>query len=400
MKTLREGQDELTRGLALAHRRVAAAKPELERQIGEARGLFGEAQSLANEGIARGVSGFRELQAGLQAGSQRIDTVRDDLRQRTGPFSGLRQLERLEQASPNFFNTGYVPVAAPADARTATLLVDTRKGGNTGRIIILPDLPPNDPRTDNLVDNIRDAAYAFEDDTGMDAPVGGTSAQLSDYKRVLMGRIPLLVLAISGVTYLLLVLILRSLFLPAIAVALNLITVGGGFGVLVLLFVDNPITGDWLPFGGSGSLDAIAVAGIFAITFALSIDYQVFLLTRMREEFVRTQSNDAAIDFGITKTAKIVTGAALIMISVFAAFGLAEFITIKQFGIGLATCVLLDATIIRLALLPSVMRLFGLNTWWIPNWLDERMPLLDVEGAEFEHEQEFMRPGGPAAARA
>jgi RND superfamily putative drug exporter len=404
LKTLREGQDELTRGLALAHRRVAAAQPQIERQIGEAGRLFGEAQSLANEGIARGISGFRELQTGLQQGSTRIDRVRDDLRQRTGPFSGLRQLERLERVSPNFFNTGYVPVAAlagarPADARTATLLVDTRKGGNTGRIIILPDLPPNDPRTDKLVDSIRDVAYDFEGQTGMDAPVGGTSAQLSDYKRVLMGRIPLLVVAISAVTYLLLVLILRSLFLPAIAVALNLITVGGGFGILILLFVDNPITGDWLPFGGSGSLDAIAVAGIFAITFALSIDYQVFLLTRMREEFVRTQSNDAAIDFGITKTAKIVTGAALIMIAVFSAFGLAEFITIKQFGIGLATCVLLDATVVRLALLPSVMRLFGLNTWWIPNWLDERMPMLDVEGAEFEHEQEFMRPGGPAAAK-
>jgi putative drug exporter of the RND superfamily len=405
LKTIQQGQEELTRGLALAHRRVAAAQPQIERQVNQARGLFGEAQSLANEGIARGLSGFRELQAGLQEGSTRIDMVRDDLRQRAGPFSGLRQLERLERVSPNFFNTGYVPVAALAgarrpDARTATLLIDTRKGGNTGRIIILPDLPPNDPRTDKLVDDIRDVAYQFEDESGLDAPVGGTSAQLSDYKRVLMGRIPLLVIAISGVTYLLLVLILRSLFLPAIAVALNLITVGGGFGILILLFVDNPITGDWLPFGGSGSLDAIAVAGIFAITFALSIDYQVFLLTRMREEFVRTQSNEAAIDFGITKTAKIVTGAALIMIAVFSAFGLAEFITIKQFGIGLGVCVLIDATIIRLALLPSVMRLFGLNTWWIPNWLDERMPLLDVEGAEFEHEQEFMRPGGPAAAHA
>jgi RND superfamily putative drug exporter len=230
----------------------------------------------------------------------------------------------------------------------------------------------------------------------MTAPVGGAAGQLVDYSRTLQGRIPILIIAICLVTYLMLVPILRSLVLPAIAVGLNLITVGGGFGILCFLFVDSPFNGGWLPFGGAGKLDVIAVAGIFAIPFPLSIDYQVFLLTRMREEYVRTQSNEMAIQFGITKTAQIVTGAAIIMIAVFSAFGLQEFITIKQFGIGLATCVLIDATIVRLALLPNVMRFFGLRTWWMPTWLDERLPLLDVEGSEFEHETQLIHPGAAA----
>jgi putative drug exporter of the RND superfamily len=187
---------------------------------------------------------------------------------------------------------------------------------------------------------------------------------------------------------LMLIPILRSLLLPAIAVVLNLITVGMGFGILVLLFAvgDDPL------LGGAGSLDVIAVAAIFAITFALAIDYQVFLLTRIREEFVRTQSNDAAIEFGISKTAAVVTGAALIMIAVFSAFALSDFVTMKMFGIGLAASVLIDATLIRLVLLPALMRLFGLNTWWIPDWLDSRLPLVDITGAEFEHEQAQMTP--------
>ena len=123
----------------------------------------------------------------------------------------------------------------------------------------------------------------------------------------------------------------------------------------------------------------------------------MFLLTRMREEFVRTQSNQSAIHFGLEKTAKVVTGAAAIMTGVFVAFGLSDFITLRQFGVGLAVAVVIDATIVRLVLLPAVMRLFGESTWWLPEWLDERLPVLDVEGSEYEHEAEAMRFGSAPA---
>ena len=141
-----------------------------------------------------------------------------------------------------------------------------------------------------------------------------------------------------------------------------------------------------------GLFALLSAASIFTIMFALSIDYQVFLLTRMREEFVRTQSNDSAIEFGIAKTAKVVTGAAAIMVAVFTAFAVNDFVILRQFGVGLAIAVLIDATIVRLVLLPSAMRLFGLTTWWLPTWLDDKLPVLDVEGSEYAHESESMQP--------
>jgi putative drug exporter of the RND superfamily len=351
-----------------------------------------DGQTQLASGLESGAAQGAPLESGLTDTAAKIATIRDQLVSRTGPFKQLRNLDVLSQKSPNFFRSGYVVVAAvdgarPLSREASLFLVDFRHGGDVGRVQVLPNVPTNDPRTERVVDDIRKVTHKFADHAGLTAAAGGAAGELVDYARVTTARLPFLVFFISLVAYVMLVPILRSLLLPAIAIGLNLVTVGVGFGVLTLLFVgDNP------PLGGAGALDVISVAGIFAITFALSIDYQVFLLTRMREEFVRTQSNDSAIQFGIAKTAKIVTGAAAIMIAVFVAFALSKFVIIKQFGVGLAVAVLVDATIVRLALLPAVMRLGGLRTWWIPNWLDERLPTFDVEGSEFEHETEQLRP--------
>jgi len=180
--------------------------------------------------------------------------------------------------------------------------------------------------------------------------------------------------------------------LPAIAVCLNMLTVAAAFGILTLLFVGhNP------PLGGVGKLDVVTVTGIFVVTFALSIDYQVFLLTRMREEYVRTQSHSAAIDFGISKTARVVTGAAATMVAIFAAFALSSFSMIQQLGIGLGAAVLIDATIVRLGLLPAIMKLAGDRTWWLPTWLDEKLPLLDTEGSMFARDAVHLRAAAPTS---
>jgi putative drug exporter of the RND superfamily len=136
------------------------------------------------------------------------------------------------------------------------------------------------------------------------------------------------------------------------------------------------------------------VTAIFVVTFALSIDYQVFLLTRMREEYVRTQSSASAIEFGISKTARVVTGAAAIMVAVFVAFALSSFTLIQQLGIGLATAVLIDATVVRLGLLPAIMKLAGDRTWWLPTWLDDRLPMLDTDGAMFARDATHLRAAG------
>lgn len=349
----------------------------------------GQAQ-LANR-LRSGAARSQPLQSGLADGTTKVTKVRDQLAGRTGPFEQLRSVDRLNRESPGFFRSGYAGVAAldgarPSERETALEFVDSSTGGSVGHITVLPDVPTNDPRTAAVVDQIRHETSQFAKQTGLDAAAGGAAGELVDYQRVTSERIPLLVIFICVVTYLLLVPVLRSLVLPAIAVALNMVTVAVGFGVLTLLFV-----GHHPPLGGAGSLDVISVAGIFAITFALSIDYQVFLLTRMREEYVRTHSNDAAIAFGIQKTAKVVTGAAAIMVAVFAAFALSDFVIVKQFGVGLATAVLVDATIVRLALLPAVLRLFGRRTWWIPTWLDRRLPHLDVEGTDHQQQPRPMR---------
>jgi RND superfamily putative drug exporter len=389
----------LRSGIRQMSNAVQAAGPNVRRlEIGSGQladgldSIQGGTRQLAG-GLSNGVVRSEPLETGLGTAQAGVTDFRRKLTGRGGSFNLLDRFKTVQRRSPNLFESGFLPVAAVSgsrliDRQRSQLLLDTRHGGSVGSIQVLPNVPTNDPRTDRLVRRIRDAVGDFRKASGLEAATGGAAAQLVDYKSVTQTRIPLLVIAICLVTYLMLIPILRSLLLPAIAVVLNLITVGMGFGILVLLFA----VGDEPLLGGAGSLDVIAVASIFAITFALAIDYQVFLLTRMREEFVRTQSNDAAIEFGISKTAAIVTGAALIMIAVFSAFALASFVTIKMFGVGLAISVLIDATLIRLVLLPAVMHLFGLNTWWLPDWLDDRLPVIDITGAEFEHDQEQMRP--------
>jgi putative drug exporter of the RND superfamily len=398
---LGEGTEELTAGLA----RLAEGQARLEAELGRlAEGAPQVAHALGRlrGGTERVRSGLRRVQAaqgnlanGLDSGARRtgafasrlaggagkVESVQDQLASGAGPSEPLRTLARLERQSPGFFRSGYLTVAAidgmPRRQREATAsLLDAGRGGDVGRVVVLPDIPVNDPRTAALVDEVREIAHDFGEREGLDTAVGGVAAQLVDYDRVTSERIPRLVIAISLVTYLGLVAILRSLLLALVAVALNLLTVAAAFGVLTLLFV-----GAEPPLGGAGALDVISVAAIFAIAFALSIDYQVFLLTRMREEFVRTRSNEAAISFGVDRTGGVVTGAAAIMISVFLAFGLSDFVVVRQFGIGLAVAVLLDATIVRLVLLPAVIRLLGSRTWWMPGGLGGRLPTLDADAA-------------------
>jgi len=196
--------------------------------------------------------------------------------------------------------------------------------------------------------------------TGTVARVGGPAAYLQDFDARTHGRLGLLVLALAGVTYLVLVAVLRSVLLPALAVGLNLLTVAAAFGVLVLLFQGSA------PLGGPGFVDAIMVSGVFSVVFGLSIDYEVFLLARMREGYALTGSTSEAIAYGLRRTASVVTGAALIMTGVFVAFALSPITSMRQLGVGLSVAVLLDATLVRLVLLPAAIRLFGRASWWFP----------------------------------
>jgi RND superfamily putative drug exporter len=395
--TIEGGERELAAALGQARDGVAAVQPQLDSLAGSAQSLLSTGNEMLGASGARAKPLLAELQEGLAVALSRIDTVRGQLRTRTGAFEPLRVLRQLDRDSPGLFQSGYLLAAGlqgtrPEQRDAIAGLVDSENGGRKGRILVLPDVPTNDPRQDQLVDRVRALAHKFERDTGIEAPVGGTAAELTDFARVNKTRLPLLILAICAVTYLALIPVLRSLVLPAIAVALNMVTVGAAFGILTLLFVgDNP------PLGAIGKLDIVTVTGIFVVTFALSIDYQVFLLTRMREEYVRTQSHTAAIDFGISRTARVVTGAAATMVAIFIAFALSSFSMIQQLGIGLGTAVLIDATVVRLGLLPAIMKLVGDRTWWLPTWLDEKLPLLDTEGAVFARDAIHLH--APGASR-
>ena len=171
-----------------------------------------------------------------------------------------------------------------------------------------------------------------------------------------------------------LVLILRSLPLAAIAVGLNLATVGVAFGILTIL-LNVP---DGWPLGGHTYVDSVGATMIFGIVFGLSIDYAVFLLTRMREHYDREGDTRAAVMFGLEKTALVITGAAAIMMAVFVVFAGAQIATVSQLGVGLTVAVLLDATVVRIVLLPALMLMLGERVWWLPRWLDRALPRLNV----------------------
>ncbi|MGH2941269.1 MAG: MMPL family transporter, partial [Solirubrobacteraceae bacterium] len=173
--------------------------------------------------------------------------------------------------------------------------------------------------------------------------------------------LPLIVLVLTLATALLLAILLRSIVVPAIGVVLNLLAVGATLGLLVLLF-----QGDAPLLGGPGEIDAVSLTAIFGVVFALSIDYQVFIVSRVREEWLRCGGEARAVQVGLARTARVVTGAALSMLGVFVAFALADVSSLRQFGVGLAIAVVIDATIVRLVLLPAALRLAGRWAWWTP----------------------------------
>jgi RND superfamily putative drug exporter len=204
--------------------------------------------------------------------------------------------------------------------------------------------------------------------------VAGFPATLNTYSHITRERMPYAIAAITLATFLVLILVLRALPLAAIAVGLNLATVGVAFGILTLL---THVPDGW-PLGGRTYIDAVGATTIFGIVFGLSIDYAVFLLVRMREHYDREGNNAAAIEFGLEKTARVITGAAVIMLAVFIAFAGAPIATVSQLGVGLTVAVILDATVVRIVLLPALMLLIGDRVWWLPRSLDRVLPRLNV----------------------
>ena len=248
--------------------------------------------------------------------------------------------------------------------------------GSLSLVIAYPTTAPQDEATTSLIKTLRNDVIP---QTGVEAKVGGFTAAGVDFADVIGGRMPLLFIGVLSLSFLLLMAVFRSLLVPFKAVIMNLLSIGAAYGVIVAIF-------QWgwgmnlIGVGKAGPIESWAPMMLFAIVFGLSMDYEVFLLSRVREEYLRTGNNAEAVADGLTATARVITAAALIMVCVFAAFVLGYDRQLKLFGLGLALAVFIDATIVRMVLVPATMELLGDRNWWIPKWIDRMLPKIDVEG--------------------
>jgi RND superfamily putative drug exporter len=246
--------------------------------------------------------------------------------------------------------------------------------GTTSTIIVLPTSAPQAPETTELVQRLRaEVLPPLAARTGATFLVGGSTAAVVDFADAVAGRLPAFVIVVVGLSALLLLLVFRSLLIPVKAALLNLLSVGAALGVVTLVFQEGA-------FGVQpGPIEAYVPVMIFAIVFGLSMDYEVFLLARMHEAWRDRRDAGAAITEGLATTGRVVTAAAAIMVVVFGAFLLSPERMLRQFGLGLAVAVLLDAVVIRCLIVPAVMRLLGDRAWWLPAPMARRLPSVALE---------------------
>ena len=255
------------------------------------------------------------------------------------------------------------------------------QAGDTAVMTAFPSTSPQDEATQSLVHSLRGTVLpqAIEG-SGVETFVTGPTAGFIDISGRLADRLPVFIAAVVGLSFLLLMLVFRSLLVPFKAAIMNLLSIGGAYGVVVAVFQwgwGNELIGVESRSPVSPFLPMI----MFAILFGLSMDYEVFLLSRIREEYLRTGDSHQSVVHGLAVTARVITSAALIMVSVFGAFLLTPDVEVKMFAVGLTVAVLVDATVVRMILVPASMALMGDANWWLPRWLDRRLPHLDVEGS-------------------
>ena len=383
---LHDGQQKLAEGGAELHDGAAKLAEEAEplpaglsalgagaaELVAGLERLTGGADALSRN-LAAGAEASQPLQGGLDRASVRVSASASRLQ---------HELTDLRRSSPRIFDSGYFVLSAldgapPESRHRAGQVVDLGHGGQAAQMLVIPRYTFNTPGSEALNERLQDDAAVLAQSSGFHTGLTGGPAQLADYSDAISSRVPLVIVAITLATFLVLVLVLRALPLAAIAVALNLLTVGVAFGILTLLF---DVPAGW-PLGGHTYVDAIGAAGIFGIIFGLSIDYAVFLLVRMRESHDAGAANREAISFGLERTARVITGAAAIMVVVFAAFAAAPIASVSQLGTGLTVAVVLDATVVRIVLLPALMLLVGERVWWLPKPLERLLPKFGLHTA-------------------
>ena len=303
-----------------------------------------------------------------------------------GPFlvvvdrpTGQAQLVRIADSLRDAY--GVASVTPPLASSRSDVTVVT----------VIPSTAPHAPATARLVRRLRDEVLPGALGAGRTRVyVTGLTPALIDLTDRVSGSLPWFILGVVGLSFLLLMAVFRSLLVPLKAAVMNLLSIGAAYGVVVALFQWG-WGGTLLDLERAVPIVSFAPMMMFAILFGLSMDYEVFLLSRIREHHLAGENNRSAVASGLTATAKVISSAALIMVSVFAGFVLVDNVFVKMMGVGLAVAVIVDATIVRLVLVPATMALLGEANWWLPRWLDRVLPHLNVEGAQPPP------PGSPAS---
>jgi RND superfamily putative drug exporter len=257
----------------------------------------------------------------------------------------------------------------------------TSPDGAVATVSATPRTGPQDKATSDALKRVRnDVIPPVEKATGARVEVGGFTASTEDFSRVVADKLPLFVGVVVLLSALLLLIVFRSLVIPVKAAIMNLLSIGAALGFVTLIFQEGH--GASLIGVGTGPIESFVPVMMFAIVFGLSMDYEVFLMSRVHEEWVHTKDAHGAIARGLQTTGKVITAAACIMILVFASFALGDDRIIKLFGLGLASAVFFDAVIIRCLLVPAIMEILGRSAWYLPDWLEKRMPHLAIEPPE------------------
>jgi RND superfamily putative drug exporter len=348
-------------------------------QLSDAAGGLSSGLDRLGAGAERLAGGLTELeggagtlQAGLAEGFHRSHPLQTRLRragvQVTAAAAPLEAgARRLREDSPHLFDSGYFVLSAldgaPRQRRAeAGEAISVDSGGQAARMLVVSRYGFNTDGSREVGDHLRADADRIGREGGLQTGLTGGAETLNTYGEATRERLPLVIGAFVFFTLLALVFALRAPLLALLAVCLNLLSVGAAIGVMTLV-CELP---EGYPLGGHPYIDTVGAGAIFGVTFGLSVDYAVFLIARMRERYDVDGDNRAAIAFGLEKTAGVITGAAAIMAAVFVSFAAAPIATVSQMGVGLTVAILLDATVVRIVLLPALMMLIGDRVWWSP----------------------------------
>ena len=363
-------------------------------------GQLRDGAAALESGLGQLTAGSGQLAGGLSSGTAPaaklatgLGTMERGIAKFRGGLPSTKDLEQLQESAPGLFDSGYFVLAAiagarPGDRNQASFAVNLDRGGTAGQITVIPKYAATTQATQDLGESLVRASSAFARRTHTEVAVGGPAGALADFHSESADRILPVIIGVAVVVALVLMLLLRAVILPAVAVALDLLTTGATFGALWLLFGGtDPV------LGGPGFIDPVSIICIFAAVFGITAVYEVALLQRTREAFLRGGDATQAVREGLRWTHLALTGAALVMVCAFVGLATSDLVTIRQLGAGLTIAVVLDALLVRPVLLPAAVAVLGRRAWWptspdaagVPRSAAPRRPVPPVPAVDGPH---------------